>query len=208
MHRNSHPEMRKIIIASLAAWYDRKELPKIKWSKNKLFNKAVLEQDALGWEQFLFGFLSKKWCKIQDRHLRELSKQQSGRSWMTQFLIQIWEISWTLWIHHNKFKHDNEKSSETYKSKEKILNEEIEEEYRIGHGNYSQALAIIFRRPIQNVIQYSNSNKIKWLCKIWAIRDDMATRGRGITRIRDGSLLFLYERWRKKLKKLWRDRCR
>jgi hypothetical protein len=59
--------------------------------------EATIEQDNIGWYNFLLGRLSSRWTDSQQCYLESIKKCNSGRRWTIAILDKIWDISfWCL----------------------------------------------------------------------------------------------------------------
>jgi hypothetical protein len=80
----------------------------------------AVEQDQLGWDQFLCGRLSKKWQQIQDNYLtaykRPKSRMHYGTLWVKHWIHFYWHESWTLWTIRNEDRHGKDAESKLHRS--------------------------------------------------------------------------------------------
>jgi hypothetical protein len=67
--------------------------------------RAVKEQDKLGWCQLLLGQFGKKWSDVQQRHLDSLQKKGTGRRWTISLIQKAIDVSWDMWEQQNEMKH-------------------------------------------------------------------------------------------------------
>ena len=63
------------------------------------------DQEAIGWENFLFGFVSTKWAEIQQQEYHRQRSKKSGAKWVRLLIPQMWEVIWTQWLHQNTIVH-------------------------------------------------------------------------------------------------------
>ena len=64
---------------------------------------AVLAQDSIGWNNFLFGLPAKQWSVVQARHLRQINSNEKPRKWMTGLLKKLYSIAHGQWLHLQQY---------------------------------------------------------------------------------------------------------
>ena len=83
------------------------EIPKIgdtKWGRELL--KAIHEQDQMGWEKMVRGYMSKRWRQSMEEYLSEtgqLSETKSGAIWAAKIIRLLHKYCLNLWELRNSF---------------------------------------------------------------------------------------------------------
>jgi len=67
---------------------------------------VFLEQDSIGWYNFLLGRVSTKFQEIQGQYYLQLQQRNTGARWLKLLIVKIWEVSWDMWEHHNHILHN------------------------------------------------------------------------------------------------------
>ena len=98
----------------------------IKWSKqetitapminenslesDKLLREAVLQQNEIGWDHILKGWLSKKWSEAQENYYAERARSDSriqrnyhnGIAWSKHVAVEFQHLAFQVWKFRNK----------------------------------------------------------------------------------------------------------
>jgi hypothetical protein len=93
----TEPQLQETIIARLSQWRKGHKHTRIPPADNSKLRRAVKEQDTIGWEQFLYGRVSKKLIRYQGNYLGETyNSKKTGTKWTQSLLKQIHEIPWDM----------------------------------------------------------------------------------------------------------------
>ncbi len=71
-----------------------------------LVQEALWDQDAIGWDWFLEGWVCAKWQVLQHRHYSCIRSAWSGKCWVVALISKLWDKTWDLWDHRNGILHD------------------------------------------------------------------------------------------------------
>ena len=95
--------------------------------------EAAREQDSIGWINFLFGRLLKKWRELQRWHLNHYypTKHYSADAWIRRVITKIYRVTKSLWQFRCEFVHGIENVL-TSKREKKVLEKEIKKQFRLG----------------------------------------------------------------------------
>jgi hypothetical protein len=85
----------KVITANLLPWADRQQ-PRTHLEKL---------QDTIGWDIFLEGTLPVEWALCQQQFFTSTGSTNSGKRWLVQLILKLWNIAWDLWEHRNNIAH-------------------------------------------------------------------------------------------------------
>ena len=98
------PELQNLIISSLQSWHlnIKPILPK----KGFLgVDEIYLEQQSIGWRQFIGGCISKKWAIAQNKYYFWIGSKKSGNMWAKGLIQQLWKVAWNQWEDRNHALH-------------------------------------------------------------------------------------------------------
>jgi hypothetical protein len=104
-HDETHPGITQLLLARLNTWSCHQEtqfpIPRI-----PALHMAYLDQQEIGWFNFLQGHISNHWAKIQSEYYRLLESHQTGNTWARQLISHLWDITWKMWLHCNYILHE------------------------------------------------------------------------------------------------------
>jgi hypothetical protein len=190
------PHMTQIICSSLKAWRNGLQLPYPSTDVPNIVRAAMVEQDNIGWYNFITGFISSKWRVIQQAHLKELGSMKSAILWISRFQKRIWEIPWVLWQHRNEFLHND--GATLHFQETAAINRSIREEYDIGGNNLPATHQHLFHDNVDELLRKNITTKQIWLMSVWSARDHHSPAQ---NEARDEIAEASYRRWKKRLEK-------
>ena len=136
----------------------------------QIIMEAMIDQDSIGWYNFTNGFISKKWCLIQQAHLKDQRSLKLPNLWMARFQRQIWEIAWQMWQHHKEFLHND--GTTIHFQEIAVTNQEIRNEYmKTGSNGLPASYQHLFWGNIEDLIKASISMTQGCLLSVWVVRD-------------------------------------
>jgi hypothetical protein len=71
------PRMKKIIVESLQSWRNDIPYQPIQQTRNTELKKAIRDQERIGWDKMLYGFISINWRKVQIDYMAQHMKLHS-----------------------------------------------------------------------------------------------------------------------------------
>jgi hypothetical protein len=95
------PDIQKAILSRLQTIRRHDEdmtAPSYSWPG---VNDLILEQDTVGWRNFLEGGILKKWAAKQQEYYTWLKRRNTGKRWVATLIKKLWEISWNMWEQRN-----------------------------------------------------------------------------------------------------------
>ena len=104
--QQTHPILAKAIIQALHRWRRNLPLYPQEFPTTLGIRTAVTRQGQMGWENFFLGRWHRKWADVQHRHLRQTGSKRSSRRWTVAIIKKLFQISWDMWDHRNKVKHN------------------------------------------------------------------------------------------------------
>jgi hypothetical protein len=190
---DGQPDMIEIICARLDVWRSNTPLQLPQTAIPQVVMDAMMEQDSIGWNNFVSGFISKKWVVIQQAYLSDIGSMRSPILWISRFQKRIWEIPWQLWQHRNEFLHNDGKT--IHFKEAAAINNEIRKELNIsGHG-LPDKYQHLFQLSLEDRLKQPIEIKRDWLMSVWVARDHHSPTQVGQrNKIAEG----FYLRWKKK----------
>lgn len=126
-------------------------------SLHNLITQTMVEQDAIGWDHFARGRISKFWTTTQTSQ----NKTQCIKRWQQQFITKIQKVNSTLWEVRNTLQFG--------KGKEKLTREQnrlvptITNYYEIYHYTISTKYYKIFNTSLVQRLNYSPIENSQWI---------------------------------------------
>lgn len=107
MQKNyTDPVLEKWILLGLQQW--RTSSPPTHVAAMPHIRQAIMDQDKLGWWQFLLGRITKSLIQAQSNYITRRHPRRHIATWSTKFYDQVWTISFTMWDHRNTALHGTE----------------------------------------------------------------------------------------------------
>ena len=106
-----------------------------------ILQEAAVEQNHIGWEHLLKGWISKKWEQAQEEFYKERSKQDkrinlkyhNQLTWSKMFIKGLQDIAFSTWKFCNKDIHSHDKTEED-NIKLNNLRVKVSQEYKRRHS--------------------------------------------------------------------------
>lgn len=136
-------------------------------------HEAALDQDRIGWMNFLRGRITKKWTQAHQYHLNQ-SNYNISQTWTKRFVLQIYKLSHAVWSGRCKMVHDHDELT-IHDNEIHRLNDEIETEYALGTRNIRQKDEYLFDKTLEEILEYSLKEKKLWLLNVEASRQYVET---------------------------------
>jgi hypothetical protein len=75
-------------------------------SQCELIQKAIADQEQIGWHMAMRGYLSKHWrlAVSAKHHLEE--NNDKGKVWVHKTVMLLWDFAHNMWEHQNSVLHD------------------------------------------------------------------------------------------------------
>ena len=93
-------------------------------------NMPSTPKNKLGWFPMIMGHISLHWRAVQHAYYVSLGKQNTGKQWAIQLIIQFFNVSWDMWEHRNGITHGS--NSPAQRRRAAALNAQIHSEYSLG----------------------------------------------------------------------------
>jgi hypothetical protein len=128
--------------------------------------QAVVQQDAIGWVQFVRGRLAKQWEDAQEKWIISQSTKwkRSSTRWMEKLIRAVWELSQEMWEHRNGVRHHPSHPWNIKKLRD--LDKSIQQEFNLFQdgSEFLPKDRRLFRSTAPHMIkEHSEEQKEQWL---------------------------------------------
>ena len=173
----------KIRVRIMAFLYERLPLVRgglqINYSTPMLYEKAVVEQEQLGWKLTIKGMISKTWSEIQENEYIKIRKRENlevwytGTWWSKHLTKHI--IFWALneWQRRNEHLHKEMEQRNKEKTRRQC-HEDILELYQKQEDTPISRIKRYFRIPLIDRLQHNPSRQRQWIDTIRSLQDKTA----------------------------------
>jgi hypothetical protein len=142
---------------------------------------AYLDQQEIGWFNFLQGRISTRWVIIQADYYQLLESKRTATTWARRLISHLWELSRKMWLHRNHILHETP-NAETEKLSCQ-MDRQMMNEFRKNLDGLSPPHHYLLRRnPLNKILKWQNPEKAAWLDtvtiaqKAWRRRGSQARR--------------------------------
>ena len=186
--------MRIIIQMRMADWIKGDRMPRINVREEEggmRVQKAVDEQDEIGWDQFFKGRLSKEWQIIQDEEYQILSnkgekvlRHQTGLWWTARMIRLIIYFALDEWQVRNDTLHETKDKTarEATRNRLKMI---VTKMYDIHEQADHPALRRYFKRPYLETITKPTTRLEHWLTAVITLYEEEAKTEGSIRKLMD-----------------------
>ena len=130
---------------------------------------TVLEQNTIGWKNFLEGLPCKGWSNLQQSYYKYEGMSWSATRWMTGLLLKLHNLAWHQWDHRNTIKHRTDQPR--HKLAEAQLNWEITDLLLQGAGGLPACHRHHFRHSLPNLLKKNLEYRKAWLKNVLEAKD-------------------------------------
>jgi len=159
----THPDLRTGIIQLITSWCNYENTPLIE-SNYTGIAETFRNQQTLGPDAFMRGFLCSDWAAVQNEHYKWINRRNTGLRWVAGLIKKLWEIAWDMWLHRKKASESPD--SLTILAENYLLDEAILLEYQqfqVVSRNPTRHLSRWFARPLEAVQAEDTDFKRQWL---------------------------------------------
>ena len=135
--------------------------PQIQRSRDPLAHLCE-EQAKLGWDKFLYGFVSRAWATEQERYWDELNIHKCAKQWYAKVIRLVWEVAWDLWLCRNKAVHEA-LIKERSRFDSAITNARLSYWYKRGNVGMENRTRGLWDKSLATLLQRSQTYKLSWL---------------------------------------------
>jgi len=166
-NKGTNPYLRTIITHRLKAWKRGHS-----WTLQGVpapFRVLQVEQNDIGWKNFMFGFVSVRWGALQQEHYDRCNSRRSGAKWIRDLIPQMWEIVWSQWLHRNSIVHSNHET--TGDRPMDAVDQDIHTEIALGEPHRCPPhLRRFFRGPLNRLLRMNALDRRLWLTTAQRLR--------------------------------------
>ena len=190
------PLLAEIITHNISAWKYSTQINQL-LPQNQHLCQALLQQDRIGWKQFIEGFWSKSWRKCQQQHFDNIHSPNSSLLLLSKTQRRIWRITWEMWQHRNNHLHGD--LAATPAVERTSIDDEVTTEWNLGISTLSAHYRHLFQGSLEEKLQKSYHNKRVWLAMVWAAREtlDINYLSNNPTQL-DTTIRLRYEQWKQR----------
>ena len=154
------------LLGRLTCWQTNKPFPAVEGPR--ALKTAILEQDRIGWENFLFGRISTKFAGYQQVHYNHLGKQRTGATWSSKLTNQAWLVMWKMWQHRNTI--NNSGLTKQDKRTAQMLRRQVKQEFSKGTRGLSR-LDFHLLEDKYEVLDYGLQDLKDWVHRVSLARE-------------------------------------
>ena len=123
--------------------------------------KFTTEQEKLGWDRMLDGWLTRGWRDHQEKIWKHAKSRKSSLRWTAALIQKLWDVSWDMWDHRNKelFAGTPIQQQITHS----LVDDQIKELYAGGAQQLPRDALKFLRQPVETILQYPLASKQIWL---------------------------------------------
>ena len=166
--QSTAPDVTHVIIENLRAW-NASRRPVLYEGSHPHLNRAIIEQNRIGWEPFLRGYVSSKWNEAQSCHYLHLGSKKTGHRWLTELIKKMWAIAWDMWRFRNGVLHSQSLTIPTNFTF--LLTSAILQEMNHGHRLLPPRCNYLFSTTAAAILKGSINSQKLWLATVWGARD-------------------------------------
>ena len=153
------PQLQNLILSSLQSWHHNIK-PNIPKSGFIGVEEIYLEQQSIGWRQFIGGCISKKWAIAQTTYYSWLGSKKSGNTWAKELIQQMWKVEWSQWEDRNQALHKTTLAQDMEGAIS--LDNSIKSEWKIGKDTLPKLVQNTFPRLLSDLLAQSLQKKKFW----------------------------------------------
>ena len=145
-------------------------IPESQW---ELLDKALAEQEQIGWHLAMRRYLSQQWVLAIAANPCSKEDNDRGKIWTRKTILQLWEFSREMWEHRNSILHDSQLKA-SHKIQDAQINDEIMKLY--AHiDNYDAANRWYFELPLALRLRRPLRSRRRWLMNARILVDKSVT---------------------------------
>lgn len=131
----------------------------------------AIDQDTIGWENFLSGLMHQHLINRQQEHYREIGSRKGATRWAANIILQVWSITRNMWLGRCSAQH--KKSIIHTTISDHLLDIEIEKEYDEGCANLPEGIRKWFCPTKEFILGQSQQYKRGWLLIIRSTKESL-----------------------------------
>ena len=129
----------------------------------RMIASATLEQDSIGWHNFVEGKISNKWAQAQELDYRSKQDcQRSGERWAVSVVNGLYGVIQKMWTQRNKHLHNKEREHTVSKKRER-LEQLIDDEFDLGPLGLRECDRAFMNVDKKRVKRWHMNQQVQWL---------------------------------------------
>ena len=158
--KKTDPHLRTQLLAMFTNWYKNGRFEPLDYTLPE-YRDAIQEQSQIGGFNFSLGRISTKIIQLQHRFLKTTSSRSTGLTWASGLIIELWDISWDMWMHRNDVRHDPDSSIN--KIERESLLAKVQHEMELGTTSLLHEDHYLLSTPFENIQQWDFPQIRGWL---------------------------------------------
>jgi hypothetical protein len=150
--------------------------PSVSARLKQTLNRAMSEQNQIGWEAAARGYLSSTWVKAQQIEHPRSTEKGIRQQWLTSIIKEVWKFSFTMWEHRNSVLHSNNPKVEILR--ESSMDAAIRRKYEL-QDSFAVSDQVLFDMPLQVRLKTSARSKQHWLVLVARYHNTTSARKSG-----------------------------
>jgi hypothetical protein len=146
--------------------------------------EATLEQDEIGWLNFVEGKISSKWRALQEEHYSEIGSRRSADRWAAGLVTQLLELVHDMWLHRNAVDHEHDSQGLKIKASQDLATA-IQEQFAMGYDGLARRDRHYISHGKDDVKALSASDKQAWLRGVQLARSSRQSVSEDLQRQRE-----------------------
>lgn len=124
-------------------------------------------KNLLGWQSLFEGRPAKGWQDAQQHYYNTLGLSNTGRRWLLQLLLQLFNMAWDLWELRNRVLHNKETTLV-----HEIQIQEVKEAFELSHLQTPDDARKFFKDGLQKVLNKKPHLREAWLLRVHTALED------------------------------------
>jgi len=155
---NTAHKIAEAIIWGLNKWQN------LQTENTTLAGEYLKDQEKLGWDLFLDGWLARSWCMHQEGIWHSAYSCWSSKRWVAELIKKIRNMSWDMWAHQNGILHNSAQA------KHDILEKQVNDQIWTIYANGTQVVPCnaigLLRKLLKQILHLPFTMKQQWLDSI------------------------------------------
>ena len=165
---DASPGLVDIITCRLNQWRNQSGFTPIP-GLNETLQRALTQQDFIGWDNFCFGLVGNAIVDIQKEYLTCRDNYTPVHAWISKMIRKVWDLQKKMWDHRNGYLHASDTSM--HQVEVDAIDRVIRWEFVVGRNELPISFSGFFRGTVDRVLNKDAVSKAQWLHSIWLARD-------------------------------------
>ena len=145
------------------------------WSEGAGFREMGHSQDAIGWQRFMEGMISKEMIPIQSNYVEMGGSTLTIDQWAQGLVVKLLEVTHGQWLYRNVHVHDATSGLAATARKEEIQRF-IEDQIELGEEGLDEKDHYLLEVNLEDLESTTGEEQHYWLLQIQAARSERALR--------------------------------